>query len=124
MFRFDTSLLPRNPVSSGPLATFFPSGSTIPLPLTAAMAAYVPARAFFFGGPPGGRKAVMYSFNTMTTTFIPLGSSTVMEANWPSDITAGTMYYFPNNGSTTLFTFNDTSTAQVNANLVVSRCTK
>ncbi|GAU90881.1 hypothetical protein RvY_03239, partial [Ramazzottius varieornatus] len=119
MYRFDQGSAPRNPVATGPLATFFPSGSTIPLPLTAAMAAYVPARVFFFGGPPGGRKAAMYSFNTMTTTFIPLGISTALEGLWPSDITAGTMYYFPNNGSTTLFTFNDTSTAQVNANLAI-----
>lgn len=121
MFRFDTGTAPRTPVSTGPLATFFPSGSTIPQPLTAAMAAYIPARVYFFGGPPANRQVAMYTFNTMTTTFVPLGFSTVMQANWNSDVTAATMYYFPNNGSTTLYGFNATSTVQVNAALTVSQ---
>jgi hypothetical protein len=120
VFQFNTGSVPRTPLSTGPLSKFFPSASTIPQPLTAAMAAYIPARVYFFGGTAGSRQVAMYSFNTMTTTFIPLGFSTTLANAWPTDIKAATMYYYPNNGSTGLYTFDTSSTAQVNANLAVS----
>ena len=119
MYRFDIGTVPRTPVKVGPLATFFPSGATLPSPLTSAMAAYVPSRVYFFGGVSGSRKVAMYSFNTATTTFVSLSSTTVMEAQWPTDITAATMYYYPNNGSTTMFAFNTTGVMQINTALTV-----
>ncbi|OQV14008.1 hypothetical protein BV898_11779 [Hypsibius exemplaris] len=131
MYRFDVGTAPRVPVKSGNLATFFPAAYDIPTPLTSAMAAYIPARVYFFGGTAGNRQVAMYSFNTATTTFVALSVTKVMEAIWPTDITASTMFYFPNNGSTTLYTFDPTSAMQVNTNLAklngyatVSSCAK
>lgn len=119
MYRFDVGTVPRTPVSSGAIATFFPAGNTIPLPLTSAMQSYIPAKVFFFGGPPGNRSAAIYSFNTMSTTFLQLGFSKILANSWNADVTASTMYYFSNNGSTTMFAFNQNDAIQTNPNLAV-----
>lgn len=117
MYAFNSSA-PLPVLRTGPLTTFFPSGSSIPQPLTAALSSYTPARVYFFGGSP--RFVFSYSFNALSTTFSPLGSSTTLASAWPTDIQAATSFTFVNNGTVTLFAFNESSVARLDQNLNVS----
>lgn len=114
--------LPRTPQNITTLASVFPGAATdIPQPLTSAMSAFVPARAYLFGGSPGSRQVAQYNYNTATKAFSYISTTSVLSNQYDADITAATMYYNVGNGSASYYVFSPTQTAQVNTALTVSR---